>query len=282
MSGVLKLIRPINCIMGIVGVLIGAMVGVGLDAFSAQYIFEISVGCAIVYFFMAAGNMMNDYFDRDLDRINHPERPIPSGMLQAKDVITSAALIYVLLMILGILVNLMMLIILVIALILMIVYEVSLKGRGFVGNITISLLVAMLFMFGAAAVSEFGVVIFLSLLAFLATLTREIVKDIEDIEGDIDRYTLPKKIGTKSAGIVAGISIIVAVILSPIPYYPELLPFIEFNSLGIYYLYLILPADIIFILSISFYIKNPNYASQALKGGMALALVAFVLGGIFV
>jgi geranylgeranylglycerol-phosphate geranylgeranyltransferase len=263
MSGVLKLIR-------------------GLDAFSSQYVFQLGVGCAIVYFFMAAGNMMNDYFDRELDKINHPERPIPSGGLQAKDVIITVGLIYLLLILLGILVNLMMLIILVIALMLMVGYEVSLKRQGFIGNITISILVALLFMFGAAAVSEFGVVLFLSLLAFLATLTREIVKDIEDIEGDIDRITLPKKIGIKPAGMVAGISMAIAIILSPIPVYQELLPVVEFTELGIYYLYLILPADILFVVSIAFYTKNPKAASQALKGGMVLALVAFVLGGIFV
>ena len=282
MSGVLKLIRPINCFMGVVGVLIGAMVGVGLDAFSSQYIFQLAVGCGIVYFFMAAGNMMNDYFDRELDNINHPERPIPSGRFPAKDVIITAGLIYLLLILLGILVNLMMLIILVIALMLMVGYEVSLKRRGFIGNITISILVALLFMFGAAAVSEFGVVLFLSLLAFLATLTREIVKDIEDIEGDIDRITLPKKIGIKAAGMVAGISMVIAIILSPIPVYPELLPVVKFTELGIYYLYLILPADALFVASLAFYTKNPKAASHALKGGMALALVAFVLGGIFV
>ncbi|WP_455392579.1 UbiA family prenyltransferase [[Eubacterium] cellulosolvens] len=282
MSGVLKLIRPINCFMGVLGVLIGAMVGVGLDAFGSEHLFKVLLGCVIVYFFMVAGNMMNDYFDRDLDKINHPQRPIPAGELMAKDVISSAALIYVFLIILGLMVNYMMLIILIIALILMVGYEVSLKRRGFVGNISISILVGLLFMFGAAAVQRFDVVIFLSLLAFLATLTREIVKDIEDIKGDVDRETLPKRVGIKPAGVVAGVALVIAIILSPIPVYPEVLPMFELNKLSIYYLYLIIPADIIFILSMVYFIKNPRVASLGLKGGMAIALLAFAIGGILV
>jgi geranylgeranylglycerol-phosphate geranylgeranyltransferase len=135
-------------------------------------------------------------------------------------------------------------------------------------------------MFGAAAVLKFGVVYFLSLLAFLATLTREVVKDIEDIKGDVDRISLPKKIGIKNAGIVGGIILIIAVILSPIPAYPEILPFLEFTKLGYDYLYLIIIADALFIFSIVIFLRNTPLASQTLKAGMATALAAFVLGSI--
>ncbi len=278
MPALLRLIRPINCVMGMIGVILGAMVGVGLDAFSSRYLFEIIVGCVIVFFFMAAGNMMNDYFDREVDKVNHPNRPIPSGRFQAQDVLISAVLIYILLIILGILVNLAMFVILIIALILMLGYEISLKQRGFVGNFTISILVGLLFMFGAAAVLKFDVVIFLSLLAFLATLTREIVKDIEDIEGDIDRVTLPKKIGINNASIVASIVLLIAIFLSPIPGYPELLPFFEIPKLGENYNYLIIMADALFIFSIIYFRKNTSFASQTLKAGMVTALAAFFFG----
>lgn len=280
MSAILKLIRPINCLMGIIGVFIGAMVGIGLDIFTSEYLFEILIGMAIAFFFMAASNMMNDYFDREIDKVNHPDRPIPSGRFQARDVIISAGLIYILLIFLGLLVNFFMFIIIIIALVLMISYEISLKGRGFIGNLTISFLVALLFIFGAAVVSKFDVVIFLSLLAFLATLNREIVKDIEDIEGDIDRVTLPKRIGIRNASILAGIFLITAIIISLIPAFSELFPFIEFNELSQNYIYLIIPADIIFLSAISISFNNPTMASQILKGGMIIALIAFVIGSI--
>ena len=281
MSTVLKLIRPINCLMGIVGVLIGAIVGVGFEVFTERYAFEISIGMFIAFFFMAAGNMLNDYFDRELDLINHPERPIPAGEIQPKYVLYSAAGIFAVLIILGLTINIFMFLILIIATLLMVSYELYLKRRGFVGNITISILVGLLFIFGAAVVAIFGVVIILSILASLATMTREIVKDIEDIKGDVNRITLPKIIGIKNAGIIASISLIIAIILSPIPIFPEILPILEFPSLGYSYIYLILPADFLFIISIYFYTHNPEYASNLLKGGMLLALLAFIIGSIF-
>ena len=267
--------------MGIIGVLIGAMVGVGLEVFTERYTFEISIGMFIAFFFMAAGNMLNDYFDRELDLINHPERPIPAGEIQPKYVLYSAVGIFSVLIILGLTINVFMFLILIIATLLMVSYELYLKRRGFVGNITISILVGLLFIFGAAIVAIFGVVIILSILASLATFTREIVKDIEDIKGDVDRNTLPKVIGIKNAGIIASISLIIAVILSPIPIYPEILPILEFSSLSSGYIYLILPADSLFIVSIYFYTHNPKLASNLLKGGMLFALLAFILGSIF-
>lgn len=280
MFAVLKLLRPFNCLMGVFGVLIGALVGVGLDIFTSQYLFELMLGMVIAFFFMAAGNMLNDYFDRELDKINHPQRPIPSGELAALDVVIAAGLIYILLLFLGLLINLFMFIILLLAVLLMLGYEMYLKRQGFAGNLTISILVALLFIFGAAVVSEFGVVIFLSLLAFLATLTREIVKDIEDIEGDIDRITLPKRVGTRNAGILAGAALLLAIFLSPLPVFPELIPILEFSKLSLYYLYLILPANALFILSILFFNKDPTIASNTLKAGMVIALMAFALGKI--
>lgn len=280
MFTVLKIIRPVNCLIGIIGVLIGGLVSIGPDIFNEQYLIKLILGMVIAFFFMAAGNMMNDYFDRELDKINHPSRPIPAGLIQPKNVIISVIIIYIVILILGIFINFYMVLILIIALVLMVSYELMLKHRGFIGNFTISVLVGLLFIFGAGVVEQFGVVIFLFLLAMLATLTREIVKDIEDIKGDLDRNTLPKRIGVKNASLVAGICIVIAVVLSIIPVYPQLLSFFEFNQLQYHYLYLIIPADLFFIISIYNFQKNPSMASQTLKIGMVIALIAFAFGSI--
>jgi geranylgeranylglycerol-phosphate geranylgeranyltransferase len=159
-------------------------------------------------------------------------------------------------------------------------YEGVLKQRGLIGNLTISVLVGLLFIFGAAVVGEFGIVIFLFLLAFLATLAREIVKDIEDIKGDLDRKTLPKSIGVSSAGVVAAAVLIIAIILSPIPAFDIILELlaIEAGALSVIYLALIVPADILFIMSMFNFTKNPHRASTLLKAGMFVSLLAFALG----
>ncbi len=281
MVAILKLLRPGNCVMGLVGVLIGALVGKGLDIFSEAYAFELWVGMVVAFFFMAAGNMLNDYFDAELDKINHPERPIPAGVISAELVLISAGSIFIILLILGILINSIMFFVVVIATLLMIGYELVFKRSGFVGNIGISILVGMLFLFGAAVVMVFGVVIILAILAGLATLAREIVKDIEDIKGDIDRKTLPKQIGIKNAGMIATLAVIIAIILSPLPVIPQLLPVLSFESLCLCYLVLIIPADICFLISINYFTSKPTLASIMLKAGMGISLIAFAIGSIF-
>ena len=77
MNAVLKLLRPLNCIMGAIGVFIGALIGVGLDLFTPDHYLNVISAAVVAAFFMASGNILNDYFDREVDRINHPDRPIP-------------------------------------------------------------------------------------------------------------------------------------------------------------------------------------------------------------
>jgi geranylgeranylglycerol-phosphate geranylgeranyltransferase len=89
----------------------------------------------------------------------------------------------------------------------------------------------------------------IALLAFLAILGREIVKDIEDMEGDFDRQTLPKRIGARKAGGIASLSFLVAVALSPIPYFD--------GTFGIWYLAAVAFADAIFIYCSIVHFENP-------------------------
>ena len=49
-------------------------------------------------------------------------------------------------------------------------------------------------------------------MAGLATLGREIVKDIEDVDADFDRNTLPKRIGKRNAGLAGSIAFVAAVV----------------------------------------------------------------------
>jgi len=152
----------------------------------------------------------------------------------------------------------------------MVSYDLGLKHRGFVGNAAISLLVGMLFLFGGAVVGNPLPTVSLLLLAFLATLSREIVKDIQDVEGDADRRTLPKSIGIPRARSLAAAMVVMAVSLSPIP--------VIFGLLGQGYLWAVIAADAIFIYSISRF-KDPAGASVLLKIAMGVGLVAFIAGG---
>ncbi|MCK5560911.1 MAG: UbiA family prenyltransferase [Thermoplasmata archaeon] len=259
---------------------IGALIGIGLEVVSPEYYIDVISAIVVAAFFMASGNILNDYFDREIDKTNHPERPIPMGQVSPENAFYSSIAIFICVITIAFFINLISFIITIVAIGLMIGYETSLKNQGFIGNLTISTLVALLFIFGGAAVNETTTVLILALLAFFATLSREVIKDIEDLEGDVTRDTIPKTIGIKNAGIIAAISLVIAVFLSPLPIIPEIIPFLNIKQFDIYYFYVVLIADIIFGTTILYIFKNPHLAQNTLKLGMVVALAAFIVGGI--
>src|SRR5947209_3068073 len=76
--GLLRLMRPLNALMSAVAVPVGAVVAVGLAGVASR-VASIAFGALAVFLFTGAGNALNDVFDRDVDRVNHPNRPIPAG-----------------------------------------------------------------------------------------------------------------------------------------------------------------------------------------------------------
>jgi geranylgeranylglycerol-phosphate geranylgeranyltransferase len=109
-------------------------------------------------------------------------------------------------------------------------------------------------------------------MAMLATLGREIVKDVQDMGSDFDRRTLPQRIGARKAGVIASTAFLVAVSLSFEPYLA--------GRFGLAYLAAVLFADAIFIYCSIVHFRNPRQGQKWAKYGMLVALVAFLLGGL--
>jgi geranylgeranylglycerol-phosphate geranylgeranyltransferase len=288
-SAIIELLRPLNCCMAAIAVCIGAVVEKGDLIMNSAFPVPLALAVITTFIIVGAGNILNDYFDREIDKINHPQRPIPSGRVREKNALALSIGLFCMLPPLAWLINIYAFAVLLIAMAFIIIYEMNFKRRGFIGNITISVLVALLFIYGALAVSapplsstglrvsapqfEIGAVGILAALAFLATLGREIVKDIEDIAGDSPRATLPMKIGTNRAGYAAASAFICAIALSIIPYYP----------LGCFSFTYILPiavANVIFIYSIFILFYNPSRAAKTVKIAMLCALMAFLTGAL--
>jgi 4-hydroxybenzoate polyprenyltransferase and related prenyltransferases len=157
------------------------------------------------------------------------------------------------------------------AIALLVSYEWKAKKAGLIGNIIISFLVALIFIYGSLSVKFSFLVLIFAFMAFLANLSREIIKDVEDVEGDIDRRTLPMKIGKKLSTVFASVFLLIAITISPIPYL-----YFHWN---IYYLIAVLLADILFLVSIIFSFNNPKRGQEFIKFGMLVGLVAFLIGG---
>jgi len=272
-SGVLGLFRVGNCAMGALGTLLAAVVCVGVEGLE-DYVPEIVLSMTVVVLFTAAGNSLNDYFDRETDKVAHPRRPIPSGRVRPSVALGLSAALFALAQALSLLVNLWSVIIVAASILVLVAYEELLKAEGFAGNLAISWLTGALFLFGGAAVERLDLAWILAALAFLATLGREIVKDIQDIEGDRGtRHTLPMRLGARSAGMVASASFFAAVALSPVPYLLELLSWPYVPGVAV--------ADGIFIYCALIHFRIPEKGQKVAKLAMLVALLAFLLGGVF-
>ncbi len=272
MNPYLKLMRPINCVMASIAII---MVGIIVKGYAlADYWIQIILGMLVVFFAVAGGNALNDYYDREVDLINHPNRPIPSGKIKPKNALIFGISMFILALIFSSLINWITLTIAVIAELAMYLYESNLKNKGLSGNSTISILVALIFIFGAAIFGEEAVIriTIFALMAFSSNMGREIVKDIEDMEGDINRITLPKKAGKKTAGAIAFIFFILAVSLSPLPYICM--------GFSVYYLLTVLISDAIFIYAGLIQFKNPRRGQKYAKLAMIVGLIAYMVGGL--
>jgi len=220
MNPYIALIRPGNAILTAIAVIAGAFIAKGPEDI-LDFKTEITICCISAMMLVGGGNALNDYNDRKSDKENHPERPIPSGKISADAALNySYTLIGLGLTILFLAPNkidkldLMPFVIALLGIITLIVYENGLKAAGIAGNIAVGLMSGAVFLYAGMAVNDPGPTIWMFGLAILATITREIVKDIQDLEGDKDRFTLPAKIGIDMSLNLATLILLVAIGLS--------------------------------------------------------------------
>lgn len=279
MNKYLRLFRFKNGLMGILGVIVGAFIASGLNI--TDYWIGVTISGLIVFIFMAGGNAINDYIDRDIDKIAHPERPVPRGEIDPLTARNLGISMMIVAVIIGILAQILSsyldlifwdfisTIIVIFAALLMVLYEILLKQRGFIGNITIALMTGMLFLLGGAVCDNTIAVIPIALMAILVNIGREIAKDIEDQTSDEGRDTLPMRIGVIKAAFVAFVFFIAGVALSVWP--------LLYGSMSNLYL-LVLAADAMFIYAAIIVFKSAHSAQKIAKIAMIIALLAFVIG----
>lgn len=229
--------------------------------------------------------MINDYFDYKIDLINKPERPIPSGRISPKSGRNYGYLQFALGTLCGFLIsyltnNWIPFAIVLFADVVLYLYAYKLKSTPLIGNLTVGFMTGFGFVFGGFTLNNPSIIttsIYLGFFALVMTTARELVKDIEDIEGDKAEgaKTLPILYGEKITAILAFILIIIDCALCPVLYYNHIF--------GFYYLIVIAIAVLLFIYSAILIIRNQDRAtaskvSKYLKIGMLIAFVAFVFG----
>ncbi len=263
----IQIIRPLNALMSGASVLIVTL-AIGKSLLN----FLVLLGFIVTFFTTSGGNVLNDYLDREVDIINHPERPIPSGKISPSEAIIYAGVLFSISIFVSIFIGIIPFFIDILAIVLLYSYESKTKNLGIYGNLTISLLLLLLFIFTGSIFNKYELPLILGSMAFFATLGREITKDVEDMAGDFNRVTLPKKIGKRNALYIASIFYFIGVIISPVPYF--------LNYFGIYYIYVVIISDIIFIYSLLEQFKSPKNGQNMAKYAMIIGLISYVIGGI--
>ena len=210
----IKILRPLNLTIGALAVLITASILKEMDSTTSWL-----TALFIVVFSNAAANVLNDYFDQETDRINRPKRPLVTGEVKPPIALIMAIGLFLISTILSFTLPITAVIIaVVITLPLTILYSICLKGLPLIGNIVISLILGLTFLFAGAALGNTKAMLIPAVLAFGLTLVRELIKDIADVEGDrkAQLRTLPVIWGVyKSwflAAILAGIVIVGAIL----------------------------------------------------------------------
>lgn len=269
LRGYFDLTRAGNAVASGVLTFVGAYVtGDALDE-------PVAVTAAVIatVFAVAAGNAINDYFDREIDRINAPDRPIPRGAVSPRRALAFSGVLFAGGVVLALTLPLLAIAIAIVNLLALIAYTKVFKGLPGAGNAVVAYLGGSTFLFGAAAVATPGsAAVALFALAALSTLSREIVKDVEDVTGDRAEglNTLPIAIGDRRSLHVASALVTVAVLVSPAPYL--------LGALGASYLLVVLPALVLLLYANYRSYDDPSAGQSILKSGMFAATLAFVVG----
>lgn len=243
--------------------IIGLLIAGGFDAEAFVLVF------LAVFLITGAGNAINDYYDREIDAVNRPGRPLPSKHISPMGALRYSFLLFATGCVLAGFVNQLCLAVAALNSFLLFFYARNLKAMPLAGNLCVAYLTGSTFIFGGAAYGLAGMEANLvpAGLSLLATMSREIAKDIEDIEGDRKggAKTLPIIAGEKISAALAAIFALAGVALSFLP------PF------GTAYLAIVAAADILLLVSVWMIARGDASGSQrALKRGMAVALLAFL------
>ena len=236
-----RIMRPVNCLMMGFAVIVGSVLA---SSNALSLLWPNLLYGYITGFALTAGSMaVNDYYDREIDAINEPDRPIPSGLIRPKEGLALAFILAVVGFAAAYLTSVLSLAIAAVSWAIFIAYTTVGKRTGLPGNLLVSTCVAIPFVYGSVVVTDavqLNVLVFVSMV-FLSNTGREITKGIVDVEGDRKQNvkTMAVRFGDKNAAVAAAAFYISATLLSPIPVLLRLvsswfIPFVTITDIGLF------------------------------------------------
>ena len=269
-KGIIQLMRPINCVMMGFAVFVGAVLANPAFAFGDWL--KIAYGFLTGFTLCAAAMVVNDYYDRAIDAVNEPSRPIPSGVVSSREAVALAFVLTVVGFVFAFFTSVLCLGVAAVSWVIVVAYVTVGKRTGLPGNFLVSACVATPFIYGSITVLDWvplNVWLFAAM-AFLSNTGREITKGIVDVKGDVAEgmKTLAVRYGERNAAVAAVVFYVSAVALTPLPWF--LVP-ISFGFIPV-----IILTDVGFILSSALLLKD--YSRENARKIKKIVLVWFVTG----
>jgi len=279
-AGFIKLVRPINGLMMGFAVIVGASL-VLEEPLTAEIMFRLLLGYVTAFTLAGASMAINDYYDREIDRINEPNRPIPSGLVKPRESLIFASFLAIIGFAAAVLTNFPCSVIAIFSLAVSVAYATKGKQTGLFGNFLVSACVAIPFIYGSFVVGQsLGMkAVFFAALAFLSNTGREVTKGIVDVEGDKTKgiQTVAVSHGKKTAAYVASSFFLSAVFSS---FLPPLL-----GLVSIWFIPFVAAADLGFTISSFMLIRDPSRENARKTKNLAmlwmtLGMISFFAGTI--
>lgn len=269
----LKITRPLNVFITFLVVVVAILIS-QIEKTGLSVIILASIVAAMV---TAGGNVINDIYDIETDKISHPERILVNGLLSKVEVVFFYNLLNTLAIILASQLSTPALIIVLLTIILLFVYSKFLKKLPLIGNITVAFLTGLAFIYGGFVSKNPITSVIPATFAFLINFIREVVKDIQDIEGDkiANLKTFSIEYGIPKSKFVIILLTIILIVVTTIPYFTRIYR-IEYFLIVM----LIVNPVLVLCLKLLFDKNEPKLSmiSNFLKLDMIFGLIAIYLG----
>jgi geranylgeranylglycerol-phosphate geranylgeranyltransferase len=279
LSAAVSILRPVNCAMIGFAVVIGYFVSKPAAVSPLDIVLGFITGFAICAFSM----VVNDYYDIDVDRVNQPSRPLPSGALSKSDAIAIATIMLVLgFVATALTLDFQALLIVALYSFLAWLYDFRAKKYGVAGNMVVASSLAIPFVYGGVISGGHvldSLLLFMASTSFLAGVGREIVKAMADVPGDQKRgvRSYAGEHGMRAASLLGALFFLAAVVTSVLPLF--VISVNDFYRVGV-----LLP-DAAFVYLAYRIVTRPDVAralsvKRAALMGMLLGLIVFVGGAV--
>lgn len=272
LKGLYKISRPMSTLSGVLATVLGGYVA-GTGAW-----LDIGLAALATLFVSAAANAWNDVQDIEIDRINQPQRPLPSGMVSLRAARTFSFVLAALSLMLALFINWQSVLIVAATNLILYLYSVRLKSTVLLGNATVATVSALSAIFGGVAAGNPVPSLWLAAVIFVGIFGREVLKTLADYEGDRaeDVRTISTVWGGRVARTVFFLLLGATAIIMLAPYVAQVYKPIYAWIVGLG----VIPVAIYVIVLVTRYRTGPELErlSQVLKWDFLVWFAAVLLG----